>query len=102
MKKYATLTLAICVALLVTVFAGCSGRNLDKVTVSGEVRHNGKPVKHGQIRFVPIDGTNGPVSGGVITDGHFVADGKGGVPLGEHRVEIRAYRPARGAGRPPG
>jgi hypothetical protein len=98
MRKNSKLTMTFIVSLFVTVLAGCSGGKLDKVTVSGEVRYNGKPLQHGQVRFVPVDGTSGPVSGGVITNGHYVAEGKGGVPLGEHRVEIRAYRPVKGSG----
>lgn len=87
-------------ATLPAALSGCTKTTLDKVAVSGEVSYNGQPLKNGQIRFVPIDGTRGPVSGGVIQDGHYVAEGKGGVPLGHHRVEIRSYRPVgdRGAG----
>jgi hypothetical protein len=85
------------IAAALTVLAGCSGSGLDKVVVHGEVSYNGEPIPNGQIRFTPVDGTKGPVSGGVIKDGLYVAEGMGGVPVGSHRVEIRAYRPAKNA-----
>lgn len=65
---------------------------LDKVVVSGQVTLDGQPISNGEIRFIPSAGTIGPVSGGPIKDGVYTAKGKGGVPLGNHQVEIRAYR----------
>lgn len=88
-------SLVICGALL-TFAIGCADDRLEKVVLHGTVTYQGKPLPHGQIRFLPMEGTHGPVSGGVISDGHYVADGRGGVPLGQHRVEIRAYRPMNG------
>ena len=82
---------------LIALASGCAQQGLEKVAVSGMVQYAGKPIPHGQIRFFPIEGTRGPVSGGVIKDGKYRADGKGGVPLGKHRVEIYAYRPMRSA-----
>lgn len=83
-------------ACLLGLLTGCTDNDgLDKVVVSGTVRYAGKPIPHGQIRFTPLDDTSGPISGGVIKDGQYVAEGKGGVPLGNHRVEVRAYRPAK-------
>lgn len=81
---------------LLTVALGCSDGRLEKVVLHGAVTYEGKPLPHGQIRFIPLEGTQGPISGGVIADGNYVANGKGGVPLGKHRVEIRAYRPTNG------
>ena len=75
---------------------GCSENGLDKVVLHGKVTFDGKPLPTGQIRFVPLEGTSGPKSGAVIIDGQYTADGKGGVPLGSHRVEIQAYRPVGG------
>jgi hypothetical protein len=87
--------LAIGLAIIAT---GCGKRsNIDKLVVSGEVIYAGEPIPNGQIRFVPIDGTKGPISGGVIKDGKYSATGKGGVPVGRHRVEIYGYRPAKNA-----
>lgn len=83
---------------LVAVATGCGKRSdIDKLVVSGEVVYAGEPIPNGQIRFVPIDGTRGPISGGVIKDGKYTATGKGGVPVGRHRVEIYGYRPVKSA-----
>ena len=85
-------------ALVCAVGCGASS-GLDKVVVSGTVTLDGQPIPNGEIRFIPAPGTTGPVSGGPIKDGAYVAKGKGGVPLGEHTVEIKAYRAmAKGPG----
>ena len=87
---------AICLLALVTGY-GCRHSDLEKVVVRGEVTYAGEPIANGQIRFAPIEGTKGPISGGVIKDGKYEAQGKGGVPLGKHRVEIYGYRPIKKA-----
>jgi len=80
-------------ALLAATAIGCADRSgLDKVPISGEVTLDGQPIPNGEILFYPAEGTKGSVSGGAIKDGKYVADGRGGVPLGKHHVEIRAYR----------
>lgn len=87
------LVVAAALALVSTV--GCGrGSSLEKIPVSGRVLFDGQPVPNGEIRFFPIDGTVGPVSGAPILDGAYVADSRGGVPAGKHRVEIRGYRAA--------
>ena len=79
--------------LLATSIAsvGCGGGDIDKTVVSGKVSYQNQPVKNGEILFYPVESTPGPVSGATIADGEFVADAKDGVPVGKHRVEIRAY-----------
>ena len=79
-------------ALLLTAISGCGGSDLEKVEVTGTVTFNGEPIPNGDIMFYPKPGTEGPVSGAPIKDGKYKADGKGGVPIGEHWVEIRAFR----------
>jgi len=79
--------------ILASVVAGCSDGDLQKVIVSGKVTHKGEPIPNGQIRFTPINGTKGATSIASIIDGAYVLDGKGGVPVGKHRVSITAYRP---------
>lgn len=79
--------------LVLAATIGCGkSSGLDKVVVSGQVTLDGQPISNGEIRFIPTQGTVGPVSGGPIKDGVYTAKGKGGVPLGNHRVEIQAYR----------
>jgi hypothetical protein len=86
-----------CIAFAVFMVAGLSGcgRNgLDKVVVSGQVAYRGEPVNNGEILFYPSGDTKGPVSGASIKDGHYEAVGKGGVPVGTHRVVVRGFRAA--------
>lgn len=87
-------------AVAISSGAGCGKTTgLDKVVVHGTVTLDGQPIPNGEIRFVPAPGTAGPISGGPIKDGAYVAEGRGGVPLGEHKVEIKAYRAmAKGPG----
>ena len=83
----------ICLLFLAAVI-GC-GRLPDepeRVVVSGTVIYQGQSVRKGRIRFIPIEDTQGPVSGGPIQEGSYRVDHKGGVPVGIHRVHIEAYR----------
>ena len=78
------------VACLALAVAGCGPSGPERVVVSGKVTYRGVPLKTGEIRFIPIKGTEGPMWGALIADGQYTADGKGGVPVGTHRVEILA------------
>lgn len=78
---------------VIAIVSGCNSRTLDKVVVSGEVKFKGQPVSIGKITFDPIEGTDGPISGAAIKDGRYTADGKGGVPIGHHKVIIEGFRP---------
>jgi hypothetical protein len=72
---------------------GCSQNSgPEKVVVSGTVKFDGELIPNGEILFYPIDGTQGSVSGGPIKAGQYTAKGRGGVVVGRHRVEIRAFR----------
>lgn len=71
---------------------GCGGGDLEKVVVSGNVSYRGRPVENGDVLFYPAANTQGPVSGASIKDGRYVASAKGGVPVGRHQVQIRAFR----------
>ena len=55
--------------------------------------HNGTPVEDGQIRYIPIEGTEGPITVAHISGGKYACNDKGGVPVGKHRVEILAWDP---------
>ncbi len=67
-------------------FSGCISS--DRVTSTGTVTFEGRPVENGLIIFRPLDGRAAP-AGAVITKGHFVVEGS----PGKHRVEIRGTRP---------
>lgn len=90
------------IALAFALIAGCSQSAPDRVVVGGSVTYNGEPVPNGQITFIPSEANPGPVSGGPIKDGRYVAQARGGVPLGKHRVEIVGFRPMKSTGAPVG
>ena len=90
MKRTTTLLVS---CLPLALAAGCGGRDaLPMVVVHGTVTCGGEPVERGEIRFVPIEGTPGPLSAGLISKGEYQIDVRGGVPAGRHRVEIVAQR----------
>ncbi|HVT30608.1 MAG TPA: hypothetical protein VHE81_21550 [Lacipirellulaceae bacterium] len=61
--------------------------------MSGNASYCDKPIEMGQIRFIPIDSTRGPITIEQIRDGRYATDTSGGVPVGTHRVELRMYDP---------
>jgi hypothetical protein len=61
--------------------------------VSGTVTYQGRPLKEGNIRFVPDSGTNAPVSVTAIIDGRYEMGALGGVAVGKYKIEVMAYGP---------
>ena len=82
---------------LLASLAGCGQSGPEAISVSGKVTFEGQAVENGKIRFLPMKGTTGPVTGARIENGQYQITNKGGVPVGKHRVEIEAFR-QRGAG----
>lgn len=86
--------------LLTCVFAGaclggCGGhQGPERVVVSGTITYNGKPVSVGRVLFTPVSTSPAPVAGAPIEEGTYRVDGRGGVPVGTHTVQIEAYRTA--------
>jgi hypothetical protein len=79
--------------LAISMLFGCGRTStLEMVGVGGSVTYQGKPIPEGEIRFMPQEGTKGPVSTAIIQDGRYEVKARGGVPAGAHRVEIRAFR----------
>ncbi len=78
-------------ALLSSALVGCSGAVVEKAEVEGTVTYNGNPVETGMIRFLPKDGTVGPMAAGAISFGKYKVTAIGGVPIGKHKVEIEAW-----------
>ena len=95
--RTSVITLPSCLALLLLLLAGLAGcgssSGIEKVVVGGNVTFEEELVGNGEIRFYPTEGTRGPVSGGPIKDGRYITQGRGGVPVGTHLVDIRAFRP---------
>ncbi|MEX2310344.1 MAG: hypothetical protein WD738_22440 [Pirellulales bacterium] len=84
------------VALLLALLPalGCGYRSgLERVHVSGKASYGNQPIEVGQIRFVPIESTRGPITVELIRDGEYETATSGGVPVGTHRVELRMYDP---------
>ena len=73
------------------VTAGCGGSTDGMVEVNGTVSYNGQRVMNGDIRFFPIAGTTGRATGAPIADGTYTIERNGGVPVGEHKVKVRAF-----------
>ncbi|MDB5310792.1 MAG: hypothetical protein JWO38_4994 [Gemmataceae bacterium] len=69
---------------------GCSGDNRSEV--SGTVSLNGRPIEEGSINFIPVEGNQGPGTGGIIRDGKYHIPRANGVTAGKNRVEVRAFR----------
>jgi hypothetical protein len=85
------------VGLSVGCLGGCGARGIETVPVVGRVTFEGEPIKEGRIRFFPVEGTAGPMTGTEIQEGQYEVRNRGGVPVGKHRVEIEARRLRRGA-----
>ena len=105
--RWAVRIARVAVASFAAAAGGCGSDGPQRMPVVGKVTYRGEPVKMGEIRFLPIKDTKTPMWGASIVDGQFVADGKGGVPVGTHRVEILGWRAKPGASRsatnlPPG
>lgn len=96
----AKIHVSIALGALLVGLVGCGGPT-DKIVVSGEVTFNGKPIDDGVIRFRPVDGTEGPVTGAMIVNGMYKVKNKGGVTTGTNRVEIEGYRPTQGGKKMP-
>lgn len=81
-------------ALVAAMMAGCNrpGTDLNLVPVNGRITYNGQTIIEGLVRFVPVGDTRGPTSAAPIVQSEYRLDARGGVPAGEHRVEIEAYR----------
>ncbi|WP_417384932.1 hypothetical protein [Gimesia sp.] len=69
---------------------GCGGvaDAPERRIVTGEVLYQNQPIEKGTIRFIPQP--SGPVASARIENGAYRVENKGGVPLGDHRIEIRS------------
>ena len=67
-------------------------KGLPSKVIGGSVTCGGEEVPTGQVSFVPIEGTPGPNSAGLIVDGQYRIEARGGVPLGKHRVCVDARK----------
>jgi hypothetical protein len=85
-----TRTMSVAILLATLVLSGCSdsGDEPERVVVSGKVTWQKNEVKDGIIRFIC---DSGPSAQGPIRDGSYLIDYKGGVPVGNCRVEVEGF-----------
>ncbi|HWL07165.1 MAG TPA: hypothetical protein VNQ76_02015 [Planctomicrobium sp.] len=84
--------------MIVLLVTGCNSGPKDappRAIVQGEATYSGQPIDYGSIRFIPHQESGLPASEAVIRNGRYLADNKGGVPVGTHRVEILWLTPGR-------
>lgn len=77
--------------------AGCGSHHPARVSASGQVLIDGKPVTHGSVMFVPKGAR--PSTGQLDEQGRFTLtcyEGQDGAVLGEHRVAVVANEPVGG------
>ncbi|WP_437223645.1 hypothetical protein SH661x_003298 [Planctomicrobium sp. SH661] len=86
----------VCLTFSLLASPGCPGRSdaPQRRAVSGTVTYDGTAVAYGTIRFIPEP--TGPVATAVITEGKYLCNGKGGIPVGKVRVEIESMPDTRG------
>lgn len=78
-------------AMLVLVMAGCGRQDgLTRIEIEGAVSLEAKMLKAGVIRFVPIEGTKGPIAVAAISDGFYELPKHAGPIPGKYRVEIES------------
>lgn len=70
--------------------AGCDAPSVVRAPVSGAVFVGATPLKAGNIRFVPLPPTAGPMATAVVVDGRYELSAENGPVPGAHRVEVVA------------
>src|SRR6478672_8905937 len=86
-KKTARLC-AIC--LVIATCFGCGKKGPQRAAASGHVTLDGQPIDQGVIQFLPVEGTIGPETGGVISKGQYDILKQRGPIVGKSRIELRA------------
>ncbi len=80
------------VGVILLSAAGCGRRpsGPPRAAVNGEVLLDGAPLKAGIIRFIPSEGTMGPVALTSIKEGRYQMSDSDGPVLGKNSIEIVA------------
>ena len=80
----------IVVAATCALACGCgeSEEPFVRAPVQGSVIAGSDALESGTIRFVPIEGTKGPIASAAVKDGHYEFTAENGPPVGKHRVEV--------------
>src|SRR3954468_6754983 len=80
------------IGLTIAACFGCGKKGPHRAAVSGHVTLDGQPIIEGVIQFLPVEGTTGAETGGVITNGHYDIPQQRGAIVGKSRVELRASK----------
>lgn len=92
-QRYRSVIHFIPLLFAVVTIAGCGDGRPVRVPVTGIVLIDGKPLKSGNIKFVPDKGR--PSASKIGEDGRFnltCYDGNDGALLGSHRVQVSSNR----------
>jgi hypothetical protein len=82
----------LCMLSIAASSGGCGRTSIERAAISGKVTLDGQPLPRGQIRFIPTGENQGPSWSAWIKDGEYTTQGTKGVPVGDLRVEIKAFR----------
>ena len=77
--------------MLLLAIVGCSSDG--RLTVSGTVTLDGKPLESGTISFQPAPGEAGHSAGGRIENGEFRLPAEHGMKPGKYLVVVQTFRP---------
>jgi hypothetical protein len=80
------------ICLAIATCFGCGKNGPRRAAVSGHVTLDGQAIDQGVIQFLPVEGTVGPETGGVITKGQYAIPQQHGAVVGKSRVELRASK----------
>ncbi len=80
------------ICLVIATCFGCGKKGPPRAAASGRVTLDGQPIAEGVIQFLPVEGTVGPETGGVITNGQYDIPQSAGPIVGKNRVELRASK----------
>jgi hypothetical protein len=89
---YAKIASCCGICLVIATCLGCGKKSPQRAAVSGRVTFDGQPIDEGVIQFLPVEGTVGPETGGVIAGGQYDIPKSRGPVVGTNRVELRASK----------
>jgi hypothetical protein len=89
-KQLRSWTVAAVTFLALAFASGCGSS--DRSRVRGQVTLDEQPLEHGSITFIPRGGTQGPLSGAVITNGQYAIESANGPVPGSYKVTINSAK----------
>lgn len=90
-KKFMASAAVVASVCAAATFMGCSGRD-GRVTVSGTVTLDGKPLAVAAINFRPAPGNDANSAGGGVKNGNFTLPAESGLKPGEYLVNVLARK----------